>query len=113
MAGVIVATRPIRAEVAAVAAGADASVPLIVLEGRAGCDASLDLPLPTQAPGAQARRARPHPHPRDDQDIGRAQGRHVHPADDGLVRPAPCLEYGAGPWRHVVAAPRGCGGRRF
>ena len=51
MAGVIVATRPIRAEVAAVAAGADASVPLIVLEGRAGCDASLDLPLPTQAPG--------------------------------------------------------------
>ena len=47
----VVVTRPICAEVAAVAAGADASVPLIVLEGRAGCDASLDLPLPTQAPG--------------------------------------------------------------
>ena len=44
MAAVVVATRLIRAEVAAVAAGADASVPLIVLKGRAGCDAwSLDL----------------------------------------------------------------------
>ena len=51
MVAVVVATRPIRAEVAAVAAGADASVPLIVLEGRAGCNASLDLPLPTQALG--------------------------------------------------------------
>ena len=113
MAVVVVVTRPIRAEVAAVAAGADASVQLIVLEGRAGCDASLDLPLPTQALGAQARRARPHPHPRDDQDIGRAQGRQVHPAYDGLVWPAPCLECGAGPWCHVVAAPRGHGERRL
>ena len=45
----VVVARPIRAEVAAIAAGAAASVPLIVLEGRAGCDA-----------------ARPHPHHRDD-----------------------------------------------
>ena len=104
------ATRPISAEVAAVAAGVNASVPLIVLEGRAGCDASLDLPLPTQAPGAQARRARPHPHPRDNQDIGRTQGRPVHPAEDGRFRSASRLEYWAGPWRHA-AAP--CGGHRL
>ena len=74
MVAVVVATRPIRAEVAAVAAGADASVPLIVLEGRAGCDASLDLPLPTQAPGAQAQLACPHPRDDHDQDIGRTRG---------------------------------------